>query len=143
MFSVVTLAMLARSDYFVMSAPGIEGLLKRELVSIGIVPREVTAGGIAFQGTIEHLMRVNLHSRLANRVLVRVAEFHASTFYELERRAKKIEWSRFISTGQSVRFRVTCRKSKLYHSDAVAERLVKISGGKAAADEDDEAGDVR
>ena len=132
--------MIQRSDYFVMSAPGIEGLLKRELVSIGIVPKEVVAGGVAFQGTIEHLMRVNLHSRLANRVLVRVAEFHADTFYELERRAKKIEWRRFTSSGQPVRFRVTCRKSKLYHSDAVAERLVKSSGGTATPDEDDEAG---
>lgn len=134
-------AVLARSDYFVMSAPGIEGLLKAELVAIGIVPKEVVTGGIAFQGTPEHLMRVNLHSRLANRVLVRVAEFHASTFHELERRAKKIEWRRFFVEGQSVRFRVTCRKSKLYHSDAVAERLLKISGGAAAADQDDDIAD--
>ena len=133
--------MLTRSDYFVMSAPGIEDLLKSELVSLGIVPKEVVTGGIAFQGTAEHLMRVNLNSRLANRVLVRVAEFHASTFHELERRAQKIEWRRFISEGQPVRFRVTCRKSKLYHSDAVAERLLKISGGSGAADQEDDAAD--
>jgi putative N6-adenine-specific DNA methylase len=36
---------------------------------------------------------------------------------------------------------VTCRKSKLYHSDAVAERLVKIAGGTAVADQDDDATD--
>jgi putative N6-adenine-specific DNA methylase len=124
-----------------MTAPGIELLLKAELISMGIVPKEVVTGGIAFQGTAEHLMRVNLHSRLANRVLVRVAEFHASTFHELERRAKKIEWRRYFSEGQPVRFRVTCRKSKLYHSDAVAERLLKISGGAAAADQDDDTAD--
>jgi putative N6-adenine-specific DNA methylase len=54
---------------------------------------------------------------------VRAAEFHASTFHELERRVKKVEWSRYLSRGGPVRFRVTCRKSKLYHSDAVAERF--------------------
>ncbi|MDQ3083131.1 MAG: class I SAM-dependent RNA methyltransferase, partial [Gemmatimonadota bacterium] len=95
--------------------------------------------GISFRGTTDHLHRVNLWSRLANRVLVRVAEFHASTFHELERRAKKVEWARFISTGDRVRFRVTCRKSRLYHSDAVAARLLQASGGVAAAgDESDE-----
>jgi 23S rRNA G2445 N2-methylase RlmL len=55
-------------------------------------------------------------------VLVRVARFHASTFYELERRAKKIEWYEFLLATGSVTVRVTCRKSRLYHSDAVAER---------------------
>ncbi|HLA13604.1 MAG TPA: hypothetical protein VJZ25_01150, partial [Gemmatimonadaceae bacterium] len=78
------------------------------------------------------LHRINLWSRVANRVLVRVDEFHSSTFHELERRAKKVEWSRFLAPGQPVRFRVTCRKSKLYHSDAVAERLLRATGAKAA-----------
>ena len=124
-----------------MTAPGVEGLLGSELKALGIVVKEKTPGGVSFAGTTEHLQRVNLRSRLANRVLVRLAEFHASTFHELERRAKRVAWSRFVTEGDPARFRVTCRKSKLYHSDAVAERLLKISGGisgGAVADENDE-----
>jgi putative N6-adenine-specific DNA methylase len=56
---------------------------------------------------------------------VRVAEFRATAFFELELQAKRIPWRRFVPEGASVAFRVTCRKSKLYHSDAVAERLAK------------------
>lgn len=133
---------LARLKVFAMTAPGVESILARELFDMGINPGETTAGGVSFNGKIEHVMRANLWSRIANRVIVRVDEFHASTFHELERRAKKIEWSRFISSNQTVRFRVTCRKSKLYHSDAVAERLGKAVtaavGAKIESDADDE-----
>ena len=106
-----------------MTAPGLEGILKQELRGLGIVGTTQIAGGVEFSGAIEHVQRINLWSRVASRVLVRIDEFHASSFHELERRAKKVDWARFVSPGQPARFRVTCRKSRLYHSDAVAERL--------------------
>jgi len=125
-------------EIFVMTAPGIEGLLAREITTLGIKPGEIVNGGVTAKGGHDAIHRLNLHSRLANRVIVRIAEFHASSFHELERRAKKVEWSRFISSGDPARFRVTCRKSKLYHSDAVAERLGRISGATATVGKDDE-----
>jgi putative N6-adenine-specific DNA methylase len=66
---------------------------------------------------------VNLHLRSASRILVRLARFRALTFAELERRAKRIPWEKVLGEGQQVALRVTCRKSRLYHSDAVAERI--------------------
>jgi putative N6-adenine-specific DNA methylase len=57
-------------------------------------------------------------------VLLRVGEpFRATAFPELVRKAGELPWERFVRNGTSVAFRVTCRKSRLYHSDAVAERL--------------------
>jgi putative N6-adenine-specific DNA methylase len=58
-------------------------------------------------------------------VIVRVEKFHADSFHELERRAKRIPWDDYVTTGSRVQFRVTCRKSRLYHSDAVAARLAE------------------
>jgi putative N6-adenine-specific DNA methylase len=78
-------------------------------------------------------MRANLWLRTASRVLVRVAEFKATEFYELEKRAKKIPWDRFVTPGREVEFRVTARKSKLYHSDAIAERLLSAVGAPPPA----------
>ena len=74
-------------------------------------------------GALEQVYALNLHLRTASRVIVRVAEFHASTFHELERRAKRVDWSRYVRPGSRARFRVTCRKSRLFHSDAVAQRF--------------------
>ena len=65
----------------------------------------------------------NLHLRTASRVLLRVAEFGARGFPELVRHAKRQPWERFVDPGRPLRLRVTCRKSRLYHSDAVAERV--------------------
>lgn len=118
------------SRLFAIVAPGLEHMLARELAEIGVKPGEVTAGGVSFDGSMNQLRLVNLWSRVASRVLVRVDEFHANSFHELERRARRVGWKRFLTPGQPVRFRVTCRKSRLYHSDAVAERLAAAANGQ-------------
>lgn len=95
-----------------------------ELSALGETPDlEAGGGGVAWRGDVESLCRANLWLRTASRVVVRTAHFRARAFYELERHARRIPWERFVAPGGAVRFRVTCRKSRLYHSDAVAERL--------------------
>jgi putative N6-adenine-specific DNA methylase len=69
-------------------------------------------------------------------VLVRVGSFHAATFHELERHARRLPWNLFVRDGQEVVFRVTSRKSRLYHHEAVAQRLLgalKVGGSGAGA----------
>lgn len=110
---------------FAISAPGLERILGSELDQLGAPDIEVIEGGVAFSGDLSLLYKANLSLRTASRVVVRVAEFHADSFHELERRAKRIRWDEYLSRGSRVRFRVTCRKSRLYHSDAVAERFAE------------------
>lgn len=113
------------TDLFAVTAPGLEALAARELRSLGAANCCATHGGVEWRGGARDLYSANLWLRTVSRVLVRVSQFHASSFYELERRAKRVPWGAFVSAGQGVRFRVTCHKSALYHSDAVAERLVR------------------
>lgn len=110
---------------FAISAPGLERILGSELDQMGVPDAEEIEGGVAFNGDLSLLYNANLSLRTASRVVVRVAEFHADSFHELERRAKRIRWDEYLSRGSRVRFRVTCRKSRLYHSDAVAERFAE------------------
>ena len=111
-----------RLSAFAVTAPGLEPLCAAELATIGIrgKPEE---GGVAWSGTPESVARANLWLRTASRVIVRVAEFRATAFFELEVQARGIRWDRFVPTTSPVEFRVTCKKSKLYHSDAVAQRF--------------------
>jgi putative N6-adenine-specific DNA methylase len=113
-------------NFLTVTAPGIEQILKTELKSLGLKPGKTLPGGVEAHGSIDDVMKANLWSRTANRIVVRVDEFHASSFHELERRAKKVEWSKYLARGAAVSFRVTCRKSRLYHSDAVAERFENV-----------------
>ncbi|CAN5668997.1 RNA methyltransferase [soil metagenome] len=107
---------------FAVAAPGLEELLTRELHGLGLNATAIP-GGAEWEGSLTDVHRANLHSRLATRVLVRVAEFRARTFFELERHAGKVPWDRFLNREQPLHLRVSCKKSKLYHEGAVAERL--------------------
>ncbi len=112
-----------RFELFASTAPELESIAAGELRTLGLRGRQET-GGVAFGGDLDRLYQANLWLRTASRVVVRLGRFHASTFYELERRAKKLPWEEFLPASGPVRLRVTCRKSKLYHSDAVAERVL-------------------
>jgi putative N6-adenine-specific DNA methylase len=134
---------------FAVTAPGLEGLAAAELREMGIAG-VAESGGVAWEGTAADLYEANLRLRTASRVLVRVDEFRAKTFFELERKAAKVAWERFVERGGTVRLRVTCRKSRLYHEGAVAERLLtaiekragplaSVAAARGAPDAEDEA----
>ncbi|RPJ45205.1 MAG: hypothetical protein EHM21_09560, partial [Chloroflexi bacterium] len=131
---------------FAVTAPGLEPLAAKELRNIGISlegQKPVTglhlaekrttggaaaesdrSGGVSFTGSLEDIYRANLHLRTASRVLVRLGDFYAAGFPELRKKAGRLAWERFLAPGQPVSLHVTCHKSKLYHSGAVAERVL-------------------
>ncbi|MEX2182480.1 MAG: THUMP domain-containing protein [Gemmatimonadaceae bacterium] len=136
-------------DAWAVAAPGLEPLVAAELRQLGVSRIAPETGGVSFRCDALGLARAQLSLRVASRVVVRLASFRATTFRELEREARRVEWGRFCAEGAAVRLRVTCRKSKLYHSDAVAERVgAAIARAVPAArlesadgDEDTELGD--
>ena len=124
----------AAFDAFAVAAPGLEGIVAKELEGLGIGDATIVDGGVEFSAKPRELWEANLHLRTASRVLVRLAKFRALTFAELEKKARNIPWERVLSNGQRVTLRVTCRKSRLYHSDAVAERLARDLKARVGAD---------
>ena len=120
-------------DCFAICAPGLEPLVHAELTEASIKCAPIT-GGVEWQGSSSSVAIANLWSRIATRIVVRTANFRARTFFELERHANKIEWEQFVAKGSPVRFRVTCRKSRLYHSDAVAQRFQEAVARKIGGD---------
>lgn len=87
------------------------------------LPARAEEGGFAWSGDVRSVLVANVGLRIASRVLVRIAEFEARSFIELERWGRRVPWGLTVGPNARVRFRVTCRKSRLYHSDAVAQRL--------------------
>ena len=138
-------------DCFAIVAPGLESFALAEARALGL-DAIAEPGGFAWTGDARSAMLANAALRIASRVLVRLASFEARSFAELERHARKIAWARVVKPGEAVRFRVTCKKSRLYHSDAVAQRLadavmrvlpgVRAEGGSAEDDEIAEGDDV-
>jgi putative N6-adenine-specific DNA methylase len=56
-------------------------------------------------------------------VLVRLPEFFAVTFAEFRRKASHLPWERYLTPGRPITINATSHKSRLYHTDAVAERV--------------------
>lgn len=113
-------------EVFVVTAPGVEEITAREILDLGLPNPDSETGGLTLPGDYGTLRLLNRAVRSASRVLVRVARFRASNFHELERRARRVDWHRFLPPGidaSIVEFDVTCRKSRLYHTGAVEERL--------------------
>ena len=107
------------------TTPGLEAITAAELAALRLTPGETEPGGVSFVAHHSGVYRANLELRSATRVLVRAARFHAHSFFELERHAGEIPWEEWLPPGTEPVFRVTSRKSKLYHQEAVAERLLQ------------------
>jgi putative N6-adenine-specific DNA methylase len=125
---------------FAVCTPGLEPFTAQELRDLGLLsspaddnPTQVRrgsqtaadeeAGGVEFSGDLRAVYTANLWLRTASRVILRLGEFYAAAFSELRKKASRLDWERYLAPGQAVALRVTCHKSRLYHSDAVAERV--------------------
>jgi putative N6-adenine-specific DNA methylase len=114
--------------FFAVTAPGLEPFAAAELGRLGLLETAsgtggITTGGVLFEGGLHAAYAANLHLRTASRVLLRLGEFRAVSFAELRKKAARLPWERCLAPGQPLSLHVTCHKSKLYHSDAVAERI--------------------
>lgn len=117
----------SRFSLFAVAPPGLEGVVARELASIGIAAAEVP-GGAEWEGGWDDLVRAHLHLRTASRVLVRVGGFRARALGELERKAEGLEWARFLGDGRPIAVRVSSSRSRIYHEGAAEERIRRALG---------------
>ena len=116
---------------------GFEQTLVHELCSIlkceeaveapdtNFLPHVSGDGKVEFTAKITDAWKAVAYSRVANRILMHLADFKAENFRELEKKAAEIPWELYLAQ-KGVHIHVSCKHSRLYHSDAVAERLDKI-----------------
>ena len=109
---------------FAACAPGLEPWLVAELTALGMTAPRSEAGGAEFEADERALFRVALSSGLATALRVRMGTFVASRFEQLVRSVEALDWSPWVRPGDHVEVKATSRKSRLYHTTAIAERVV-------------------
>lgn len=109
-------------------APGLEEVCSSELRKLGCRPRPGGPGVVEFEANARQLYSANVWLRTASRVVVRLATFRATDFVHLQDHAMGLDWGRWIPSGFAPRFRVSSNESKLYHTDAIAQRLHQVVG---------------
>ena len=111
---------------------GFEQTLVQELLGLGLdfvddegKPHAVSDGKVEFTAKITEAWKAVAYSRTANRILMHIDDFKAENFRDLEKKAAEIPWELYLAASPT-QIHVTCKHSRLYHSDAVAERLEKV-----------------
>jgi len=75
---------------------GLEAVLKKEIYELGYEISKVEDGRITFIGDEEAICRANIFLRTAERVMIQVGRFKATTFEELFQGIKAIPWETYI-----------------------------------------------
>jgi len=129
-------------NFFASSPRGLEPLLADELAALGAQRIQQVPGGAAFAGEWRVCYAANLWSRLASRVLWRVAEFDYASEEDIHAAARKVDWMRLFTVERSLRVNVSAQKSPLKSldfatlriKDAVCDRFRETLGSRPNVD---------
>jgi putative N6-adenine-specific DNA methylase len=120
-------------DIFLATAPGLEAVLREEVVALRFRAAKQVAGGVTVKGNWRDAWRANLEVRGANKVLARIDAFRAAHLDLLEKRSRLVPWGDVLRGDVPFRIEATCRTSKIYHSGAAAQRIEKAIRGELGA----------
>jgi 23S rRNA (guanine2445-N2)-methyltransferase len=128
--------------FFATCPRGLEDVLSGELASLGVGGIAGTPGGVEFTGDLEACYRANLESRVASRVLWRVAGARYASEDDVYRAAHAVSWRDWFGPDQTLRVDVSAIRSPLKSldfatlriKDAVCDRLRADTGRRPSVD---------
>lgn len=103
---------------------GLEKVVYDEIKKLSLWVIKTKDGRITFRGEIEDVIRANLWLRCADRVLIKMAEFPATTFDELFDQINTLAWEKYIGPTDAFPVHATSVKS-LLHSEPAIQSIVK------------------
>jgi len=95
--------MTADQHCFAPCPRGLEQVLAGELEALGAESVEARPGGVAFRASIECVLRANLESRFASRILLRVVQQPYRNEQDIYKAARSIEWDAWFSVDQTIK----------------------------------------
>jgi putative N6-adenine-specific DNA methylase len=121
---------------------GLEPVLHQELQRLGADEIAPVDGGIGFSGSLELLMRVNLESRVASRVLLRLARGVYRDEREINALAMQVDWPRYFDVSRTIKVKtdgIGARVKSLDYvsltvKDAVCDRFRQAQLGRPSVD---------
>ena len=125
---------------FLPCAAGVEDYLAAEIQRTTGLPQQdihKQRGGVALNGSWRDALLLNLHSRLAQRVLVQLSFTNYRNEQDLYRAASEVAWEIWFTPRQTIKIEVTAQHSPLTSlnfaalkiKDAVCDRFRAKAGG--------------
>jgi putative N6-adenine-specific DNA methylase len=111
-------------EKFFASCPrGLESLLVEDLTAAGVSDLKQIPGGVHFVADWPACYAANLHSRIATRILWRVAHGRYAKEDDIYRLALDTPWPTWFAAAQTIRVDVTAVKSPLKSLDFITLRI--------------------
>jgi putative N6-adenine-specific DNA methylase len=129
-------------DFFAPCPRGLEAVLNNELTTLGAQDVRSTDGGVHFSGEWLLSYRVNLHSRIASRVLWRVARTDYHSEQDIYDTAFALPWGDWFDVSRTIRVNMAAIKCPLRSldfatlkiKDAVCDKFRKLCGERPSVD---------
>ncbi len=109
--------------FFAPCPRGLEAVLTEELTELGASQMKATAGGVAFHGTLALCYRLNLQSRIASRILLRIAELPYRDEHDVYDAVKAVRWQDWFTPQQTIKVKVSAHHCPLKSLDFVTLRV--------------------
>ena len=103
-------------DLYLPCPRGLEPVLADELAELGSPTLRVEppqSGGVAARGTFDDAMLLNLHSRIASRVLLRAGRTRVRDADDVYRLAQRVRWERWFDARRTLRIDLSADRSPL------------------------------
>lgn len=105
---------------------GLEAVLKKEIIDLGYDVLSVEDGRITFYGDEEAICRANIFLRTAERILIKIGSFQATTYDELFEGTKELPWEEYIpKNGKFWVAKAASVKSKLFSPSDIQSIMKK------------------
>ena len=105
---------------------GLEAVLKKEILELGYEISQVEDGRVTFLGDEDAVCRCNVFLRTAERILIKIGSFPATTFEELFQGTKALPWEDYIpKDGKFWVAKAASVKSKLFSPSDIQSIMKK------------------
>ena len=108
---------------FVTCPRGLEAPLSQELEQLKCQDIRAVDGGVACKGGVEQVYRINLHSRTASRVLLRLTKSGYRSEQDIYKAAKNIRWTDWFDLEQTFKVKVEGKRAQVKSLDFVGLKI--------------------
>lgn len=95
---------------------GLEDVLAKEIAQLGGTDIEIGTRAVSFNGDLRTLYQVNLHSRVALRVLTPIYKFRAHNETVFYKRMRRFDWTKLFTLEQTFKINATVSGDYFTHS---------------------------
>jgi 23S rRNA (guanine2445-N2)-methyltransferase len=112
------------THYFFAPCPrGLAPVLAEELAELGAGHVQPGDAGVAFSGPFDLIYTTNLHSRIASRILWRVAQFPYKAEDDVYKGAGEVRWSHHFNADRTFKVETNAQRSPVKSLDFITLRV--------------------